>query len=189
MDAWTGGSDPVQVPERANAAADPGRAGLSSEAVPQLPRARRASAASAGRRSTRSPCDLTRRSTGPPGDPGRRQHAGVRKESESGGDHRAGGVSRDAASFGPGSGQRCFTRVRSAAVKRVFHSTRTCRALDCRCVAGRPPRSSHVDRAHGAASSPHAGGGSVDSAWERARLLARWHPQSRIVLACGQRSL
>ena len=49
----------------------------------------------------------------PPGDPGRRQHAGVREEPESGGDHGAGGVSRDAASGRAGAGARCFARCGS----------------------------------------------------------------------------
>ena len=49
-------------------------------------------------------------STHPPGDPGRRQHAGLRKELESRGDDCARGVSRDAAPGRTNTGPRCFTR-------------------------------------------------------------------------------
>ncbi len=48
--------------------------------------------------------------TDSPGNPGRRQHAGVRKESESGGDDCLGRVSRNFASSRTSSGARCRSR-------------------------------------------------------------------------------
>ena len=50
MDAWSGAPIPAKYPERPNAAGAPGSAGLSGEAMPQLPRARRHRAASVDRR-------------------------------------------------------------------------------------------------------------------------------------------
>jgi len=84
-----------------------GRSRLSNQTMPQLPFPWRE------RRRARP-----RRSTDPASDPGRREHAGVRQESEPGGNHRAHRVSRNTASGGTGSGARCFTRVRFGALAR-----------------------------------------------------------------------
>ncbi len=100
-------SDPVHLPERANAATDPGSAGLSIETVPQLPRARRKrrQARAGSRRGCRQ---IDWGSTRTAGATRRRKYARVWKESESGGDYGAGGISRDASSFAPGSGPGRF---------------------------------------------------------------------------------
>ena len=49
---------------------------------------------------------LTPRSTDPPGDSGRREYAGIREESEPGGNHRPRGLPRNPASRGTGAGPR-----------------------------------------------------------------------------------
>ena len=82
MDAWSGGSDSTAISERTFRAGAARRVGFSSQAMPQLPRpGRRRRAARAGVGSSRRAAYA--RSTHPPGDPGRRQHAGLRQEPES----------------------------------------------------------------------------------------------------------
>src|SRR5579859_172015 len=84
----------------------------------QLPLARRYWR-EAGARSRCGCCQADEGSTRPPGVTGRRQHAGIRKESESGGDYGAGGLSRDSSSFGPGSGARRLSSRKAAVTKRL----------------------------------------------------------------------
>ena len=85
-------ADPIGISERPHGAGTPRRAGSSGEAMPQLPFARRhgRQARTGARQGCRTP---DAGPTHPPGDPGRRQHAGLREESEPGGNHGPGGLS------------------------------------------------------------------------------------------------
>ena len=76
------------IPARHDRAGAARRARLSGQAVPQLPfprRKRRAARSGPGQRCRAAHAGPAH----PPGDSGRRQHAGLRQEPESGGDHRA----------------------------------------------------------------------------------------------------
>jgi hypothetical protein len=109
MDAWSGDAIPAQYLKGRTRPGAAGGARLSSEAVPQLPRAGRCgwaarSSAGSSRREANSG------SVDSPGDPRWRKYAGLRKEFESCRDDRARRISTDAAPGRSGAGALCFAR-------------------------------------------------------------------------------
>ena len=111
MDAWSGDPIPARYLVKRTCPGAPRRAGSPGEAVPQLPFARRQGRAS--RTGARQCCGTPHaQSNGPPGDPGRWEYAGVRKESEPRGNHRDRGLPRNSAPRGTGTGSRRCRRRR-----------------------------------------------------------------------------
>ena len=114
MNAWSGDPVPAQFLHWHDCPRAARRARLSGQAMPQLPFARRDRRAK--RSGARQRCRAAHaRPAHPPGDPGRWQHAGVRQESEPGGDHRARRVSRNPASGRTSARARRLTRYRAKA--------------------------------------------------------------------------